>query len=65
MILMFLCAAYSLIADQSDSANVSVTPTISLILDYDLQFRVAYYSNIDYIHRQSLNLQLFFQYLNL
>lgn len=65
VILMFLFAASSLLADQFDSVNVSVTPTISLILDYDLQFKTAYYSNIDYTSTERKSADLFSQYLNL
>ncbi|MDR2251734.1 MAG: hypothetical protein LBD98_02750 [Endomicrobium sp.] len=64
-ILMFLFAASSLLADQSDSVNVSVTPTIFLALDYDLQFRTAYYSNIDYTSAKHNSADIFSQYLNL
>jgi hypothetical protein len=56
---MFLFAESSLLADQSDSVNVSVTPTISLTLDYDLQFRTAYYSNIDYTSAEHKSADLF------
>lgn len=50
VILMFLFATSSLLANQFDfdSVNVSVTPTNSLALYYDLQFRTAYYSNFDF-----------------
>jgi hypothetical protein len=64
-ILMFLFAASSLLADQPDSVNISVTPKISLALDYDLQFRSASYSNIDYTSVKHKSTDIFSQYLSL
>jgi hypothetical protein len=52
-------------ADQTDAINISVTPKISLALDYDMQFRAASYSNIDYTLKKKKSSDIFSQYLNL
>ncbi|MDR3195312.1 MAG: hypothetical protein LBT58_00720 [Endomicrobium sp.] len=64
-ILMFMFAASFLLADQPDSINVSVAPKISLALDYNLQFRAASYSNIDYTSVKRKSADIFSQYFNL
>jgi hypothetical protein len=63
--LMFLFAASFLFADQTDTINISDSPKISLTLDYDLQFRAASYSNIDYTCAKRKPSNLCSQYLSL
>jgi hypothetical protein len=64
-ILMVFFAVSSTFTDQTELINVSVTPKISLVLDYNLQFRAAFYSNIDYTSIKTKSVDIFSQYLNL
>jgi hypothetical protein len=65
VILICIFALPYILADQTDSVNISIAPKISLALDYDMQFRAASYSNIDYTSVRRKSSDVFSQYLNL